>query len=52
MFSPVFALKKVLFFVCCSEKQHEIQQNKYGKTIHLQKFIKAACSRQKSTTTK
>lgn len=40
MFSPVSALKIVLFFVCYSEKQ----QNKNCKTIHLQKFIKLSVS--------
>ena len=44
MSAPVFALKKALFFVCSGEKQHKIQQNKNCKTIHLQKFIKAAGS--------
>ena len=29
MFSPVSALKIVLFFVCYSEKQHKKQQNKH-----------------------
>ena len=52
MFSPVSALKIVLFFVCCSEKQRKIQQNKHGNTIHLQKIIKAVGFLQKSATTK
>ena len=44
MFSPVSALKIVLFFAITNEKQHKKQQNKNCKTIHLQKFIKLSVS--------